>query len=266
MSDKEPVADLLKREIDISVANGLDLTESDNRTIFLKQFMEKYPDRKYTLKSIRPTANRYFEQKLGKGNLQKKLGSKPPKFNTKLANEISSHTTEKPSGITQEPKQGSTQKQTVFDKDGKPIQQTDQTSTVPPIKYDHWTKKGIGALFQAFMLPTKAVWPEMPSLSDEEKENLGEVWLPAFQRYGDEKLQFLVFPALATMGVMIPHFAQGRKLHKEAVAQKEKKKVDEKATEQETDRVNKLTCRFCNELFDSMHIKAHENACPKRRV
>ena len=266
------IAEKLREEIDQSLQSGVDLTVASNRTTFLKEFMEKYkkdfPDMK--ISSLRPSFNRELDKKVPRE--KSKIPTRKPKFNEKMASEISSKSTqEKPSGLKDEKKdkdsktgeQGTTGK--VAPKtgpDGKPLPQTD--TGVPPVKYDHWTTRGIGALFQSFLLPLKAVWPEMPSLTDEEKEALGEMWLPGFQRYGDEKLQFLVFPALGTMGILVPKMAQGRKLHKEAEDKKEQKKKTEKATKEEEERVNKLSCRFCNELFDSAHIKQHEATCPKR--
>lgn len=261
----ESISDLLREQIKQAISNGEDLTQPSNRTIFLKNFIEKNKDNKIVpdnIRTIRGTASPIFEKEIGRENLEiKKQNHKTTKYNSKLASEIVAKTTEKKSGIKDEKKD-----------DSKKEQKTDETKTDQAKKeagvrepiYDHWDAMGIGALFQAMLMPLRAAWPEMEGLSDEEKKALGEMFLPGFQRYGDEKLQYLVLPSIGAVGILAPKVIKGRKLHKEAEQKKKKLAENNKLTEEEEARVNKLTCKFCNGLYDSAHIKGHEDTCKKK--
>lgn len=256
---------LLEEDVKKSIANGQDLTLPENRTIFLKKFIEDHEKNDLVsndIKSIRPTADRVFNQELGEKNIQKiKSGNKKTKYNSKLAKEIAATTTEKKSGIKDEKKDDS-KNQTKTD-ETKTDETKKQFQVREPI-YNHWDAMGIGALFQATMMPLRAAWPEMEGLTEQEQKALGEMFLPGFQRYGDEKLQYLVLPSLGAIGILAPKIIKGRKLHKEAEQRKKKDAQNNKLTEEEEARINKLTCKFCNEMFDSAHIKGHESTCKKR--
>ncbi len=260
------LTDLLRESVKQAIANGQDLTQPSNRTIFLKKFIEDNKDDKTVpdkLESIRPTANTVFKEILGDNNVEmKKQSHKTTKYNSKLASEIAARTTEKKSGIKDEKTKDSKDGK---DKDVKTLQTKDgKTIENAPVLYTHWDAQGVGAVFDAMLTPLRIAWPETPPLSDSTKQSLGEMWLPAFQRYGDEKLQYLVFPAIGTIGILAPVIVEGRRKHKEKEEKKKKDKESDKLSKEEVERVNKLTCKFCNEMFDSAHIKGHEGTCKKR--
>jgi len=194
-----------------------------------------------------------------------------PRFRRNISNSEFKNVkiTAKPSGIIEEAKSPVEEIKDELEKDSKKDEETTQVKTptkeggeLRTVPYDHWTARSIGAVFEGLLSPLRAVWPEMKGLSDEEKESIGQMLLPGFQRYGNELFQYFIFPLFGTAGILGPKIAKGRKLHKEAQEKKKQKKLDSKLTEEE--RVNKLTCRFCNEMFDSAHIKSHQETCKKR--
>jgi len=255
MSDEtKSQTELLEQEIQLAVSRGFDFSLKTNRAKFLEDFcLKKYPKRKMSPKKIRPTFNRLLDKKLPHDQI--KRTTRKPRFNTELAAKI----TEKSSGIKdQELKpQGETPK-VALDKDGKPIIAT------PAQKYEHFDAEGVGATFQAFLMTLRTVWPELEGLTKEEKESIGRMWLPAFQRYLSEKMAYIVFPALATIGIILPKVQQARvkkKLRQQAEA---KNKQTEKATQEEKERSNLLSCRFCTKQFKPEDLPVHERTCDKR--
>ena len=195
-----------------------------------------------------------------------------PRFRIKLpSSEIKANTTSKPSGIVEDRKSPVEKINDELEKDSKEEKETTQLKTqtkeaseFTPIVYDQWSAIAIGAVFEGLLSPLRAVWPEMRGLTDKEKESIGEMFLPGFQRFGNELFQFFIFPLIGTVGILGPKIAKGRKLHKEAQEKKKTKKQDDKLSIEEKDRINKLTCTFCNEMFDSAHIKSHQETCKKR--
>lgn len=185
------------------------------------------------------------------------------------SSEIIPKTTSKPSGITEDAKSVVEQVKDELEKDSKEDKETTQLKTqtkeggeLSPVAYDHWDARAVGAVFDGLLAPLRALWPEMKGLSDEDKESIGRMLLPGFRRYGGDLFQYFIFPLFGTAGILGPKIVKGRKLHKEAQEKKKQKKLDSKLTEEA--RVNKLTCTFCNEMFDSAHIKSHQETCKKR--
>ena len=193
-----------------------------------------------------------------------------PRFRINIPrSEINAITKSKPSGIQDEAKSVVEQITDEFEKDYKKEKETTQLITqtkedveLSPVPYNHWSAIAIGAVFDGLLAPLRAMTPEIKGLSDEDKESIGRMFLPGFQRFGNELFQYVIFPLIGTAGILGPKIAKGRRLHKEAEKKKKQEKLDNKSTEE--DRVNKLTCNFCNEIFDSAHIKGHEDTCKKR--
>lgn len=87
--------------------------------------------------------------------------------------------------------------------------------------------KTIAAFLAALYLTLKLKWGFLEDLTDDEKVTLAEMWQPAFQKYTSEKFALLVFPTIATMGLLAPKLYKARKLKKEKETEEaEKRKED----------------------------------------
>jgi len=102
----------------------------------------------------------------------------------------------------------------------------------PANKGNH-DEKAVSAALTAFYLVLRTGFaPEAELLSDDEKESLGKLGKPIFDRFFGEN-EDLVICFLGIGGVFVPKLAKGRKLKKEKQA-KEKNELEEKPDEQKS--------------------------------
>lgn len=71
-----------------------------------------------------------------------------------------------------------------------------------------------GAIFRGLLSPLKAIWPEI-ELPKEDIDNIARMFIPTLQRFGSEKVQYLVLPGIASGELLASHVYTGYKLHKE---------------------------------------------------
>ncbi len=111
------------------------------------------------------------------------------------------------------------------------IQQQQSSQPVqeqPQIRNEHIEPAAVEAAFEGFWTIPKLWWP-LESLTKEEKEALGRMWLPAFRKYLSEHLAYIGLPLLATTGIFAKHIKEARDKKKEKDAEQEKsKKSNEK--------------------------------------
>ena len=127
---------------------------------------------------------------------------------------------------------------------------TSSLTIIPPNQNEHMTEDMVSAFFNACFISIRIAYPELDALTDKEKENLGKMWLPGFKKYLSENWAYVGLPLMATLGMFAPKIAAARKKHKEV---EEKKKADIK--------VQKRTCKYCNQLFPEKELLNHEERC-----
>jgi len=139
------------------------------------------------------------------------IGKKILRFNTDLHAQI-----------TPEPQPGAA--------DSTPKAQTTTVTTeVPvtaPLPIQNFDEKGVAASFNAIFLMFRLAYPDLELLSEEEKDSLGKMWLPAFNRYLTEKWAIIGVPFVATVGIFLPKIIKARRLKK--AEEKEERQTKDK--------------------------------------
>ena len=113
------------------------------------------------------------------------------------------------------------------------IQQQQSSQPVqeqPQIRNEHIEPAAVEAAFEGLWTIPKLWWP-LESLTKEEKEALGRMWLPAFRKYLSEHLAYIGLPLLATIGIFGKHVKEARdkrKAEQENEEKEKKKKKNEK--------------------------------------
>jgi len=91
------------------------------------------------------------------------------------------------------------------------IQHSPQPSqNQPQIQNEHIEPASVEAVFEGLWAGLRLWWP-LDSLTKEEKESLGSMWLPAFRKYLTEKWAIFGIPLSATLGIIMPKIANARK-------------------------------------------------------
>jgi len=197
-------ADTLRDHLNLKLDQKFDFSQSSNVTADIKSFNEQNKSRNWTEPSVRASYNRLLQQLAkNRGVTLEHLGKKTkrPKFNKKLQAAI----TPKPVGdigTTGKPTEGQAQ-----------APQAGQVAA-PPSQWINFDSEGVAATFNAFYLMLRITYPELEALSPEEKQSLGKMWLPAFQKYLTENWAFIGVPLIATIGMMLPKIAEARKKKK----------------------------------------------------
>lgn len=193
-------SDILRKAISKALDEGVDLTTTEQRKEFEKKFRESRPDFDCDRTLFVKIYKQCYENRnvdLATVNLSKKK-----KYNTELADEIARKVKE------------SKMKQAASEQPSIEIQQIQDKSIAHAIKYNHWTVQSAGAIIRGLFSPLKAIWPEI-ELSKDTTDAIAEMWIPSLQRYGSEKMQYLVLPAIATGETLVSHMYTGYRLHKE---------------------------------------------------
>jgi len=94
------------------------------------------------------------------------------------------------------------------------------------VKNEHIEPTAVEAAFEGLWTIPKLWWP-LESLTKEEKEALGRMWLPFFRKYLSEHLAYIGLPLLATIGIFGKHI-------KEARDKKKKREAKEKQDKEQT--------------------------------
>jgi len=109
------------------------------------------------------------------------------------------------------------------------IQQQQSSQSVqdqPQIKNEHIEPAAVEAAIEGLWTIPKLWWP-LESLTKEEKEALGRMWLPSFRKYLNEHLAYIGVPLLASTGIFAKHI-------KEARDKKKKREAKEKQEKEQT--------------------------------
>jgi hypothetical protein len=103
------------------------------------------------------------------------------------------------------------------------IQQNPQPSQLQ-IKNEYIEPETVESAFEGLWALLKLCWP-LESLTKEEKESLGMMWLPVFRKYLTENWAYIGLPFIVTIGIFTKHIKEAR--------DKKKKKEEKENPEKE---------------------------------
>jgi len=93
-------------------------------------------------------------------------------------------------------------------------QEPQQVQVQSQIKNDSIEPEAVASVFEGFWILLKLKWP-LEDLTNEERESLGRIWLPIFQRYFTEHWAYIGLPFIATIGIFGKHIIAARRIKKE---------------------------------------------------
>ena len=100
------------------------------------------------------------------------------------------------------------------------------------IKNEHIDPVAVESTFEGLWIILKLKWP-LEDLTNEERQTLGRIWLPIFQRYLNEHWAYIGLPFLVTVGIFGKHIIVARRIKKESElkeVQKESQEIKETPT------------------------------------
>lgn len=259
MPDSPSASDLLREHINKKLDEKYDYSTKPNRTADIKEAAEKYPELK-KLSSLPASHNKILKQCLKNHGIDSRtmgLNKKIVKFHSDMIPEITPQP--QPSNPNQnKPPVLASKAQYQLDDKGKPVLGQDGKPILleQRVNYNNFDAEGVGATFQALFVVLRMTIPEIEMLTDREKESLGKMWLPAFQRYLSENWQIIGIPTLATLAMIIPKVSDGRK---------KKKKREELEEKQEAEKDNQRRCEHCNKTFKKSEIEKHKMECSEKK-
>jgi len=186
---------------------------SSDRTNKFKEMCNKF---RWDYEKTRTTIQKAFKQVVkGRKNLN------PSDYG--IGNKIPRYVTDLDAQITPEPQPGAVEPK---------VEQTQTTTTVAPVttppQIQNFDEKGVAASFNAIFLMLRSLYSDLELLTDDEKDSLGKMWLPAFNRHLTEKWAIIGVPFIATVGIFLPKIISARRLKKA----KEKEEKETKQSQQ----------------------------------
>jgi len=224
-------AELIKKELYLMFDQDVPLRLSSDRTNRFKEICNKFRwDYDKTRTTIQKTFKKVVKERKNLNPIDYGIGKKIPRFNTDLHATI----TEKPQGpdIVPQTEHYTIQTETKLEEqkqiptDTEAPAGTPEAKAPPPIQ--NFDEKGVAASFNAIFLMFRLAYPDLELLTKEEKESLGKVWLPAFNKYMTEKWAIIGIPFLATLGIFLPKIIKARKIKKEKETKENEQKDSQK--------------------------------------
>jgi len=217
MAKKQSLADLLRNHINQKLGENFDYSLAINRKQDIQLFYDSNKtnlEKKQNIVSIRPSHVKILEECMKhKGIDIAVLGKKThaPKFSGDLNPTITpmpqagqvdtAPKTKTPVGqMVATPQAGAG----VITPQGVIVQQA------PPI----FDNESVSATLNAVFLMFRFSYPDLELLTKEEKDSLGKVWLPAFNKYLTENWALIGVPIFATAGIFLPKLIEARKKKK----------------------------------------------------
>jgi len=238
MANKKSLADMLRNHINEKLEAKFDYSLASNRRSDIENFIEQNKSaldkNQVKVTAIRPSHTRLLDECLkNKGIDPTSLGrnTKKPKFNSDLNPVITPEPQAGLNDTTKNPKEIPNQK---IGLNGQPVNVNPDGSVIVPA----FDEKAVSATFSAFVLMLKLNCPDLELLSDEEKDSLGKIWLPFFNKYLSDKYAEIVIPVFATAGILLPKIAKARRIKKEKEGQEEKQETKpDKNLQAEADKI-----------------------------
>ncbi|KKN10117.1 hypothetical protein LCGC14_1039710, partial [marine sediment metagenome] len=111
----------------------------------------------------------------------------------------------------------------------------DETGKIIEEMRINYTEKSVAIILKSMYNVLKIKYPTIEPLNDEEKEILGELWTPAFQKYLADKYFILIMPIFASIALISPKIVKAKKANKKSKEQIENeiKKLEKKKLELE---------------------------------
>ena len=205
-------ADLMKKELHGMFDQDAPLKLSSDRTNKFKEICNKF---RWDYEKTRTTIQKAFKQVVKERKLN------PSDYG--IGNKIPRYVTDMDAQITPELQPGAVEPK---------VEQTQTTTTVAPVttprQIQNFDEKGVAASFNAIFLMFRLAYPDLELLTEDEKDALGRMWLPAFTKYLTEKWAIIGVPTIATLGIFLSKIIKARKIKKE----KEKEEKETKQSQQ----------------------------------
>jgi len=243
-TDSKSKSQLLADHINEKLAAKVDLTSIDARKKDFAEFLKKYPKGEFSKSLYIDILKREI---IRKGYDPRAYGlsqGKIPSFQSSQR-DMKSTVTPKPTEARQQTQVGAP-----FTPQPTTGVQTPQLLAPPgatqaelkteAAKYViAYTATNVGVTLKAFYSVLKLKWEFLEDLTNEEKDTLGELWLPAFQRWMQGEYSIIIIPLLATLGLLSPKIKKAQRIAKaQGKGEKEskEKKTESKAeTTQDTE-------------------------------
>ena len=223
----------------------LDLTSIDARKKDFKEFCEANPKGEFSKSLYMDVLKREIKKKGFDPRSYGLTSGKIPSF-TSSGKDMRASVTPKPvadapkvdsrSAFTPIPSQAQTQG------DYPRIIKTEGGATQEELKTEAseyriaYTATNVGVTIKAFYSTLKLKWEFLEDLTEEEKNTLGELWLPAFDKWLQGEYSMIIIPLLATLGLLSPKIKKAQresKLHTiEKVPDRKKETQQKKQTQQ----------------------------------
>jgi len=220
-SKAELIAEHLNKQLDAKV----DLTSLEGRKKDFVLLSQNNKDTTFT----KPQYLDVLKRILKKRNLDPKafgLTSKTPTFVRKTS-DMKTTLEAHPSKISQKQEKSKDTREIIKMETSTTADQEEIREVMDEVRINY-TEKNVAVTIKAIYNVLKIRYPEIESLTDEEKEILGELWLPAFQKYFADKYFILIIPFISTLSIITP------KIHK---AKKKAKKWSEKDYDNEIEKL-----------------------------
>jgi|GEM_PF-3957484 len=108
-----------------------------------------------------------------------------------------------------------------------------------------FTEKNVGATIKAMFGGMRFLYPALEPLSDDEKEDLADLWLPFFEKYLQSDYGIVLIPLFASAAILSPKLKKAKaekdKNKKNSIKElkKEKQKLEEKLARAENEKKEK---------------------------
>ena len=221
MAEKKSQSEIIREHINNQFDTKYDYSTKQNRSndvkIIAKNYKGQVIEKYEALKSHHAKILKEVMQKRQLDPRTFGLSKKIPKFTP--PNNLDPTITPKPQSITPPPSPATS---TGPISQGQAPFQT--TVPIPEPQFIKFDPKGVAATWNALYLGAKSIFsPYATDLTEEEKQSLGEMWTPIFNKYLSEKMEIVVC-FIATAGVFAPHIIEGRRISKK---QKNKDSVED---------------------------------------
>jgi len=251
---KPSLADLLKNHVNQKLSENFDYSLATNRKQDILNFIEANKNvldkNQQKVNTIRPSHNTALDECLkNKGIDPRSIGrsKRTPKFTGDLN-----------ATITPAPQAG------VVDstvKIGAQVQGVDQAGQIiiqpQPMIFD---EKSVSATLSAIFLMFRFAYPDLELLTDEEKDSLGKVWLPAFNKYLTDNWAIIGVPLFATAGIFLPKLIRARKAKQIREGKGETKAKQEEIDSKLKERADQI--KKDHEEKTKAYVKANQNLPP----
>jgi len=202
------LSDKLRIHISGKLAQNFDYTDQANRKKDINEFIETHnsqnPNNKIIYGNVKTSYKRILDTQLRNKGLDPKILGRKTKKNI--------YPQDMKARISPKPQAGNAENKPVTTKDGKPIIQTGQPVVLQPEVFD---EKAVSASINGMWLVVKAGLPDLELLTEPEKDSLGALFKPMFNRYLANDKALMIVPFIAAAGIFLPKIVKARKTKKD---------------------------------------------------